>query len=170
MPTSRPRVVTHRNSRPPTAHCSNTVAASRRITACEGRAAARPVGNPPGPLPGSSARRADGACAGPAPGTSTGAPPVRPSPVDQPPITPRSSADDREAVVGPVELVRAGGRGDEDVLQPQPEPPGHVDARLDRERVAGGQRGAVAGDDVGILVLLDPDAVAGPVDEAVAVT
>src|ERR687897_362502 len=29
MPTSRRRVVTQRNSRPPTAHCSRTVAASR---------------------------------------------------------------------------------------------------------------------------------------------
>src|SRR5215216_677648 len=29
MPTSRRRLVTHRNARPPTAHCSSTVAASR---------------------------------------------------------------------------------------------------------------------------------------------
>ena len=36
MPTSRRRVVTHRNSSPPVAHCSSTVAASRRITAGDG--------------------------------------------------------------------------------------------------------------------------------------
>src|SRR3954468_1407376 len=32
MPTSRRRVVTHRNSSPPVAHCRSTVAASSRIT------------------------------------------------------------------------------------------------------------------------------------------
>ncbi len=33
MPTSRRRVVTHRKAKPPVAHCSSTVAASRGITA-----------------------------------------------------------------------------------------------------------------------------------------
>src|SRR5215216_407940 len=42
MPTSRRRVVTQRKSRPPTAHCSRTVAAS----SCTGRRYRRPVPRP----------------------------------------------------------------------------------------------------------------------------
>ena len=50
----------------------------------------------------------------------------------------------------------------------KPNSPGHVDPGLDGEGVAGRQRRRVAGDDVRVLVLLDPDAVPGPVDEPVA--
>ena len=49
-----------------------------------------------------------------------------------------------------------------------PNRPGDVDAGLDAEGVAGRQRRAVAGDDVGVLVLLDADAVAGAVHELLA--
>ncbi len=45
-----------------------------------------------------------------------------------------------------------------------------VDPGLDAERVPGHQLEWVSRDDVGILVLLEPDAVAGAVDEELAVT
>ena len=50
-----------------------------------------------------------------------------------------------------------------------PNRPAQVDARLDREGVPGHERRRVPGHHVGVLVLLDPDAVADAVDEAVAV-
>ena len=52
-----------------------------------------------------------------------------------------------------------------DVLEPHPEATGEVDPRLDREGVAHRQRRPVPGHQIGILVLLDPDPVPGPVDE-----
>src|SRR6185312_12052044 len=55
-----------------------------------------------------------------------------------------------------------------DVLDAGPEPAGPVDAGLDREGHPGLERPFVAGDDVRLLVGLEPDAVPGPVDEQVA--
>src|SRR5262245_60989371 len=57
---------------------------------------------------------------------------------------------------------------DHDVLEAEPEAAREVDAGFDAERVAGLERGPVAGHDVGLLVGLDADAVAGAVDEPVA--
>ena len=71
-------------------------------------------------------------------------------------------------MVGAVERIGPGVGRHHDVLQAEPEPAGHVDAGLDRERVAGLERRAVARDDVGVFVLLDADAVAGAVDELLA--
>src|SRR3954454_23525544 len=107
MPTSRRRVVTQQNSRPPVATCTSTVARS----SC-------------------TARR-------------------------------RRSVDDREVAPRLVEALGARRRRHDDVLEPQAETPGHVDARLDAERVSRGERGAVAADDVRILVRLGTDAVTG---------
>src|SRR5439155_9690423 len=58
---------------------------------------------------------------------------------------------------------------DHDVLQPQPEAPGQVDARLHAERVPGHERRGVAGHDVRVFVGLGADAVTGAVHEVVAV-
>src|SRR6056297_3882682 len=60
--------------------------------------------------------------------------------------------------------------GDEDdVLDAHPEPARQVDAGFDRERHTGRDRGGVARHDVGILVDVDADAVAGAVDEVLPV-
>ena len=59
-------------------------------------------------------------------------------------------------------------RGDHDVLEPQAEPAGQIDAGLHAERVTGHQRRGVAGDDVRVLVRLGADAVTGAVHEVVA--
>ena len=56
-----------------------------------------------------------------------------------------------------------------DVLDAGPVPAGQVDAGLDGEGHARLQRQVVAGDDVGLLVHLQADAVAGAVDEVLAV-
>ena len=58
---------------------------------------------------------------------------------------------------------------DHDVLDAGPEKSVQVDARLDREGVAGNERRRVPGDDVGVLVLLDPDPVPDAEDEGLAV-
>ena len=69
-----------------------------------------------------------------------------------------------------VEPLGTGIGRDHDVFEPQPEPPGEIDAGLDAERVARDERFVVAGDDVGIFVRLDADAVPGAVDETFAET
>ena len=71
-------------------------------------------------------------------------------------------------MVGAVERVGTRVGRHHDVLEAEPEPARDVDAGLDREGVAGLQRRAVARDDVGVLVLLDADAVTGAVDELLA--
>ena len=80
-----------------------------------------------------------------------------------------SGVDRDEAVVGTVEGIGATVGGDHDVLEAEAEAPGQVDAGLDREGVPGDEPVAVADHDVGVLVLLDADAVAGAVHEEVAV-
>ncbi len=52
-----------------------------------------------------------------------------------------------------------------DVLDPDPELPRQIDARLDGERHSGLQHRGVPGDHVGVLVHLETDAVTGPGDE-----
>src|SRR5687767_2076874 len=54
---------------------------------------------------------------------------------------------------------------DDDVLDAGAAAAGQVDARLDRERHAGHEREGVPGHDVGRLVGVQADAVAGAVDE-----
>lgn len=49
--------------------------------------------------------------------------------------------------------------GDDDVFEPHPEPAGKVDAGLDGECVAGGQDLVAAGNEVGLFVFLETDAV-----------
>src|SRR5207244_3269730 len=56
------------------------------------------------------------------------------------------------------------------VLDPRTPAAGHVDPRLDAERIAGAQRFGIAFNDVWLLVRLDADAVAGAMDEGVAVS
>ena len=58
---------------------------------------------------------------------------------------------------------------DDDVLDPGAVAAREVDARLDRERHARLEDLGVAGHDVGLLVRLEADAVAGAVDERDAV-
>ena len=48
---------------------------------------------------------------------------------------------------------------------PRAEPPGEIDARFDTEGVSDLEARLVPLDEVGALVLLDPDAVTDPVDE-----
>ena len=81
----------------------------------------------------------------------------------------RSGVDDDQRVVDVVDGQRAGVGGDHDVLEAHPPSPRHVDAGLDAEGVARLQRQAVALDHVRVLVLLHADAVAGAVDEVLAV-
>src|SRR6476646_6488140 len=116
MPTSRRRVVTQQNSKPPVATCTSTVARSSCIAG-----------------------------------------------------VPSQSVDDREVARRLVEAFGPRRSRDDDVLEPQAEAPGHVDARLDAERVPGCERGAVATDDVRILVRLRTDAVTGAMHEVLAV-
>src|SRR5579864_7045476 len=78
---------------------------------------------------------------------------------------PGSGVDHGQAVVDMVERLRTGVVGHDDVLDPGAEAAGQVDAGLDREGVAGRDRLAVPADQVGVLVLLQPDTVAGAVDE-----
>jgi N-acetylglucosamine-6-sulfatase len=77
------------------------------------------------------------------------------------------SGDHGEVPGGPVEPVGSGRVGDHDVLEPHPEPTGEIDARLDAERVPGRERCGIAGDEVRVLVRVEPDAVTDPVDEGV---
>ena len=65
--------------------------------------------------------------------------------------------------------TRAVGGRDDDVLEPHAPLAGHVDARLDAERVTRRERAVVALDDVRVLVLLHADAVTGAVHEVLAV-
>src|SRR5882724_7889100 len=116
MPTSRRRVVTHRNRSPPTAHWRRTVETWSFI--------ARTAGS-------------------------------------------GGSTDDGELAGCLVEALRAGLGGDHDVLDAGAAAAREVDAGLDREGVTGRQRGGVARHEVGVLVLLEADAVARPVDEVV---
>src|SRR5579871_3809012 len=88
------------------------------------------------------------------------------------PASPRSMPDglasgveDRQPVVDEVEGARAVIGGDDDVLDTRAEPAGQVDAGLDRKCLAGAQRVAVAMHQVGILVFLATDPVAGTVHE-----
>src|SRR4051812_8860306 len=74
-----------------------------------------------------------------------------------------------EAVVDGVEGVGAVLGDDHDVLDAHPPLALDVDAGLDREGVADGEPVAVAADQVGVLMLLEADAVAGAVNEVVAV-
>src|SRR6266511_4231875 len=77
--------------------------------------------------------------------------------------------DDPETAGGLVEAAAALVGAGHDVLDPRPEAAGQVDAGLDRERHARLQRLPVAGHDIGVLMLVQADAVAGPVDEVLAV-
>src|SRR5437016_9853390 len=78
---------------------------------------------------------------------------------------PLALADRGETVVDGVQGLGADIGDDDDVLDAGAPPPGHVDAGLDREGVAGHERLTVAADEVRVLVLLEPDAVPGSVDE-----
>ena len=60
--------------------------------------------------------------------------------------------------------------GDDDVLEPHAPLARHVDAGLDAEGVAVGERALVALDDVRVLVLLHADPVAGAMHEVLAVS
>ena len=68
-----------------------------------------------------------------------------------------------------VQCDRAILRGHDDVLESHAPLARNVDAGLDAVRMAGFECQRVALDDVGILVLLHADAVAGAVDEVLAV-
>src|SRR5438067_2065972 len=89
------------------------------------------------------------------------------------PVMPRSmrssAVHDDQPVVDVVERLRPLGAGDDDVLDARTVAARQVDPRFDRKGVPRGQRVAVAADDVRILVLLQPDAVAGAMDEVLAV-
>src|SRR5215212_4912201 len=77
-----------------------------------------------------------------------------------------SSAGEFDELTGTVvERADAVLGADDDVLDAGAAAPGQVDARLDRERHARHQRQVVPGHDVGRLVGVQPDAVAGAVDE-----
>src|SRR4029453_17541802 len=78
-------------------------------------------------------------------------------------------AHDPQVARGGVEAAAAVVGADDDVLDPGPVVATGVDAGPDREGPARLQRLVVAGDDVGVLVLLQPDPVAGPVHEQLAV-
>src|SRR6185312_9256409 len=83
--------------------------------------------------------------------------------------SPASSAHDSKVAARVVQPPAAvGGRGD-DVLDPYPEPPRQVDPGLDREAHAGLDRTGLALDHVRRLVDREADAVAGAVDEPLAV-
>src|SRR5690348_5278829 len=80
------------------------------------------------------------------------------------------SRDDPQAMVGVVEAAAAVGGDRDDVLDAYAELAGQVDARLDGEAHARDQRLLLAGDHVRRLVGGHADAVAGAVDEVLAVT
>ena len=67
------------------------------------------------------------------------------------------------------QLPRPGLLERDDVLEARAEAVGEVDAGLDREDVARDERLCVAGDDERLLVLVEPDAVAGAVEEVLPV-
>src|SRR6185369_10581218 len=64
-----------------------------------------------------------------------------------------------------VEDVRGGCPADHDVLDPDAEAAGQVDARLDAERDAGPKRLGVAAHEIRLLVTLEADPVTRPVEE-----
>src|SRR5262249_34804920 len=127
------------------------------------------------PRPSARTRRA-GASRSPSRPRAAGSSPTgrtgRPSPTGGGP-SPRRAArplllDDGEVALRLVQPLGPVRRRDHDVLEPEPEAPGEVDAGLDAERVARLERRPIAGHDVRLLVGLDADAVAGAVDEPVA--
>src|SRR3954468_24655428 len=85
-------------------------------------------------------------------------------------MSPRRSSQCYESAWGVVEHLEALGGAHHDVLDPRAELAFEVDARLDRERHALLEHGVVALDAVGLLVRLLTNAVAGAVDEPVAVS
>src|SRR5690606_24613481 len=85
------------------------------------------------------------------------------------PLRGGAPSDDDQVPGGDVEPVGARLGADDDVLDARAVGPGQVEAGLDGEGEAGLQRFSVAGDDVRVLVAFDADAVAGAVDEVVAV-
>src|SRR3990172_3258779 len=86
------------------------------------------------------------------------------------PMAPKASADDMKAAWRAVELVDAFRPAHDDVLDPHAPPSGRVDPWFDREGHAWLERKPVSIDDVGMLVHLEPDPVAGSVDKALAVS
>src|SRR5262245_41185539 len=88
---------------------------------------------------------------------------------DDTPASSGSARDHAKVPTGDVERNGPFRAADDDVLDPGTIPPVEVDARLDAERHALAERLAVAGDQVRLLVALETDAVAGAVDEGLAV-
>src|SRR5438309_2324406 len=151
MPTSRRRVVTQAKNSPPTAHWRSTVETwsfiGRRQSVLAFDFRWIPVNERR--LGPTVADRRD----------------RRGRRLDRP-----GSTDDGQLAGRLVEPLRAALGGHHDVFDAGAAAAREVDPRLDREGVAGRQRGGVAGHEVGVLVLLEADAVARPVDEEVAVT
>src|SRR6266540_135367 len=81
----------------------------------------------------------------------------------------RSGVQHDEGVVRVVQLLGTSSGGDHDVLQPHAPPSGHIDAGLDAVGVSGFEREDVALHDVRVLMFVEADAVAGPVDEVLPI-
>src|SRR4051812_41653621 len=81
----------------------------------------------------------------------------------------RSAVDDPQLPGLVVQDDRAGRTADDDVLDPGAVASRHVDPRLDAEGHPRRERLAVARDEVWVLVTLQPDPMAGPVEELLAV-
>src|SRR3954452_11595548 len=82
---------------------------------------------------------------------------------------PRSAADDAQLAGLVVEDDRAVRAADDDVLDPGAVAPREVDPGLDAEGHPGLERLAVAGDEVRLLMALEPDSVTRPVEEVLLV-
>src|SRR5215208_2744241 len=81
-----------------------------------------------------------------------------------------SAGDDVEVAGSLIQHDRTVGAAHDDILDSRSVPPRNIDPGLDTERHPGGERFVIAGHEVWILVSLEADPVAGPVEEILAVS